>query len=226
MKKLVLSLVIVAGVGMHSFAQESRVKFGVKAGVTFPTLVASGDDSDVKTTTSFYVGGTATFPVSNMFSLQSGLSLVGKGAESSDLDEDFDSQDVTVTGKAKIHPLYLEIPLNAIVNFEAGSGKFYVGAGPYYAFGVGGKIKADVSSTSGGTTASASVKEDIKFGNGDEDTFKSGDFGVNFLAGYQLNNGFNIQAGYGLGLSNVFNIDSDIAKVKNRVFSVGIGYSF
>ena len=226
MKKLVLSLVIVAGLGMHAFAQESQVKFGVKAGVTFPTLVASGDDSDVKTTTSFYVGGTATFPVSNMFSIQSGLSLIGKGAESGDLGEDFDGEDVAITGKAKINPLYLEIPLNAIVKFDAGSGKFFVGAGPYYAFGVGGKIKADVSSSSGGTTASASVKQDIKFGNGDEDTFKSGDFGLNFLVGYELNNGFNIQAGYGLGLSNVLNVDSDIAKVKNRVFSVGLGYSF
>lgn len=226
MKKLVLSLVIVSGMGMHAFAQESPVKFGVKAGVTFPNLVVSGEDSedDVKTTTSFYLGGTVTFPVSDMFSVQSGLSLIGKGTESKELEDG--NTGLSVSGKAKINPFYLEIPVNAIVNFESGNGKFFLGAGPYYAFGVGGKIKFTGSSTSDGSTTTASVKQDIKFGNSAEDTFKKGDFGLNFLAGYEMKNGFNIHAGYGLGLSNVMNVDADVAKVKNSVLSVGLGYSF
>lgn len=219
---------MVAGVGMSAFAQNGPVKFGVKAGATFPNFSISGDASgdDFKTTTSFYVGGTVTFPVSDRFSLQSGLSFIGKGTESDNVSDIEAEAGVTVTGKAKINPLYLELPVNAIVNFEAGNGKFFVGAGPYVAMGIAGKVKVTGSATGNGSTATATVKEDIKFGTGDDDLLKRGDFGLNFLAGYELNNGFNIQAGYGLGLSNLLDVDSNIASMKNRVLSIGVGYSF
>lgn len=218
---------MVAGVGMSAFAQNGPVKFGVKAGATFPNFSISGQDSedDAKMTTSFYIGGTVTVPVSDRFSLQSGLSFIGKGTESDNLSE-FSEDGMSVTGKAKINPLYLELPVNAIVNFEAGNGKFFIGAGPYVAMGIAGKVKVTGSATANGSTTTATVKEDIKFGTGDDDLLKRGDFGLNFLAGYELNNGFNIQAGYGLGLSNLLNVDSNIASMKNRVLSIGVGYSF
>jgi len=207
MKKLLLSLTISAA-ALTASAQTSPVKFGVKAGVTFPTLSISEDeDGAVKSNTGFYVGGTVDFGISEMFSLQPGLTLSNKGAK-------MDILGVT----AKTNLMYIELPVNALVNIPVGDGKVFVGGGPYYGMAISGKNK--VSGSFEGESVSES--EDIEFG--DDGEFKRGDFGVNFLGGYQLNNGFNIHAGYGLGLSNISN-DSD-AKTKNRVFSVGVGFSF
>lgn len=220
MKKLLLSLTILTAMGLTASAQTSPVKFGVKAGATFSNMSFSGSgvSETGKLNTSFYVGGTVDIPVSDMFSVQPGLLYIGKGTKDSG---DFSELGENAEGKAEatINPFYLEIPLNIVANFESGSGKFFVGAGPYYAIGVAGKVK--VKGISGST--SVEVKDDIEYGDGK--AFKRGDFGVNLLTGYQLNNGFNIHAGYGLGLSNIINADGE-GKAKNRVLSVGVGFSF
>lgn len=44
MKKTVLSLLMVAGLGIAANAQTTPIKIGVKAGVTFPTISLSGSD--------------------------------------------------------------------------------------------------------------------------------------------------------------------------------------
>lgn len=208
MKKFLLSLMI-AGAGLAVKAQESGVKFGVKAGVTFPTMSISGDSEGIaKSTTGFYVGGTADFGLGGMFSLQPGLTLSNKGFKFSE-----------EGGSLTTNLMYIEIPVNALVNFPVGDGKVFVGAGPYYGMAISGKHK--LKGTDEGT--SVSVSTDVEFG--DDGTFKRGDFGVNFLAGYQLGNGFNIHAGYGLGLSNVARNSGD-ETAKNRVLSVGLGFSF
>lgn len=114
--------------------------------------------------------------------------------------------------------MYLEIPVNAVYRISG----FYIGAGPYLGFGLSGKIESE--ETFAGEKNSES--EDIKFGSGDDDHLKGTDFGVNFLAGYQLQNNINIGVGYGLGLSNLVPKQVANESVKNRVFSVSIGYSF
>lgn len=220
MKKLLLSLTLLAGLGLAASAQTNQVKFGIKAGVSFPNMSfsATGISESGDMTTSFYVGGTVNIPVDEMFSVQPGLTYIGKGTQQSGSMADILGDDASGNGKVKINPFYLELPVNLIAHFKAGEGKFFVGAGPYYAIGIGGKVK--VKGTDG--VNSGEVKGDIKYGDGE--TFKRGDFGVNFLTGYELSNGFNIHAGYGLGLSNVFN--TDLAKAKHRVLSVGVGYTF
>ncbi|WP_294347757.1 hypothetical protein [uncultured Sphingobacterium sp.] len=52
------------------------------------------------------------------------------------------------------------------------------------------------------------------------------DAGLNLLGGYKLTNGFLINAGYGLGLTNMAKKSVNGVSVKNRVFSVGVGYQF
>lgn len=220
MKKLLLSLTILTGLGLTASAQTSPIKFGVKAGATFSNMSFSGSgvNETGKLNTSFYFGGTVDIPVSEMFSVQPGLLYVGKGTKDSG---DFSEFGEGGSGKAEatLNPHYLEIPLNIVANFESGNGKFFVGAGPYYAIGIAGKVK--VKATDGSN--SVEVKNDIEYG--DDKAFKRGDFGINLLTGYQLNNGFNIHAGYGLGLSNIINAGGE-GKAKNRVLSVGLGYSF
>ena len=60
------------------------------------------------------------------------------------------------------------------------------------------------------------------------DNLKSVDFGVNFLAGYQLSSGLNFGAGYGLGLTNLTPTSTSSTNVEqnNRVLSFTLGYAF
>ncbi|MDQ1149168.1 hypothetical protein [Sphingobacterium zeae] len=60
----------------------------------------------------------------------------------------------------------------------------------------------------------------------DENGVQRFDAGLNLLGGYKLTNGFLINAGYGLGLTNIAKESFDGESVKNRVFSVGVGYQF
>lgn len=229
MKKLFLSLTLLAGLGLTASAQTNPVKFGIKAGATFSNMSFSGQGISLtgSSNTSFFIGGTADIPVGEIFSVQPGLSFIGKGTKQKGAGTTvINGTSTSVIYDDKINPLYLEIPVNLLANFKAGEGKFFVGAGPYYAFGVAGKEKGSYSVATSSLSNSQSIDRNIKYGDKDDADLKRGDFGLNFLAGYQLKNGLSLQAGYGLGLSNVMNNDGQDFTGKNRVFSVGLGYSF
>ena len=230
MKKTIL-LGAIALISLSTFAQDksddSRITYGVKAGVTFPTV--TGGDA-IKSITSFYVGGMVDIPVSSMFSVQPGLSFIGKGyIEELDYSAfGLPEGDVVLTFKS--NPFYIEIPVNLVAKFEAGPGKLFVGAGPYVSFGVAGKLKRTFSGTqladlrAGDSIVADQLKDveaDLKFGTNKD--LKSLDFGLNFLLGYQLTNGLSINGGYGLGLTG---IKTDSASIKNSVISVGLGFAF
>jgi hypothetical protein len=218
MKKTLLSLMIVSAAITAS--AQSPVKLGIKAGTTFSKFSIEGDEGGtIKSNLSFYIGGIVDFPVSDMFSVQPGITLSGKGFK---VDESGSGGGLSGRINVKTNLMYIEVPVNAVFSFPIGNGNIFLGAGPYYGMAITGNVKTKGSMTSDHETTSVSTSDNIEFGkNGD---FKRGDFGANFLGGYQLSNGFNIHAGYGLGLSNIAH-DSE-EKVKNRVISVGLGFSF
>jgi hypothetical protein len=82
MKKLLLSLALVAGLSTAVLAQ-NPVKLGLKAGLAFPNMSISAGGLSIAfdSRTSFYVGGTADFAISNVFSVQPGLTFVSKGTK-------------------------------------------------------------------------------------------------------------------------------------------------
>lgn len=218
MRKPLICLTPLIAATLLTFAQDKPVKFGVKAGLNLPTISISGDEVDdeysdyLKSSTSFYVGANVDFAIGEFISLQPGLTLSGKGYQ---LKGDEDGESFT----DKTNVMYLEIPVNVVAGFAAGPGKVFVGAGPYYGIALSGKNKWEISYE--GETESG--EEDIEFGS-EAEQMKRGDFGVNLLAGYQLTNGLNLHLGYGLGLGNLSNTEG--VSIKNRVFSVGIGFSF
>ena len=247
MKKVILMSAI-ALVSFSSFAQtkatnNAGITYGVKAGVTFPGMTASKSNNDAVSYagrgTQFFGGGVVNVPVSALFTLQPGLSLVGKGFSTEETE--ISGGNTAVTSNKRT-PLYLELPINMIASFDAGNGKFLVGAGPYVSLALGGKIKNSLV-VNGVADAfyTDAADRDLRFGtNTDEDVntgaelkdMKSFDFGLNFLVGYQLSNGLSINAGYGLGL---LNLDSNAGReslknakpsLKNSVFSVGLGFTF
>lgn len=194
------------------FAQGQPLGFGLKAGVNFPKYNFSGSKSDYETnsTTNFHVTAFLDAPLSSNFSVQPGISLQGKGAElhSSEL------------GTYKQNTMYIEVPVNFAVKFPVqNAGNFFLGAGPYVAFGISGKNKYD--------SDWGSTKTDFEF---DKDgTLKGTDFGVNFMGGFQLANGFLIHGGYGLGLTDIRGSNNEYFpedRLTNRVWTVGLGFLF
>lgn len=185
---------------------KAQTSYGVKAGVNFAKLKASGGSltytSDA--TTSFYVTGYADIPVAPSFSLQPGVSLQGKGGKAS-------AGEFGLAEDTKDNLMYIEVPVNLVYYIPTGdAGKVFLGAGPYAGFGIHAK------------TSQGNLSESGSFSDFGYKTFEAG---VNFLAGFKLTNGFLINGGYGLGLTNIYK-DIEGASLKNRVFSVGVGYQF
>jgi hypothetical protein len=229
MKKTILLLTLAAGLTTAVNAQDKSVTFGAKAGLTFPKLATSGQEAaefpDPQANPSFFVGGYADIAISSQFSIQPGLSVLGKGVKYKQSGtEIIDGDSYTYAGSATISTLYLEVPVNVVGKIPAGSGNVFVGAGPYLGYALSGKTKSKLSISGAGMNFSESDEEDMEFGSG-EDEMKRIEFGVNFLGGYELKNGLSINFGYGLGLSNLVNTSGD-GKASNRVLSVGLGFRF
>ncbi|MGE8430442.1 MULTISPECIES: porin family protein [Sphingobacterium] len=207
MKKLLLSAAILFG-SLGAFAQ-GGLGYGLRAGVNIPKY--SFENGSSESNTGFFVTGYLDAPISPNFSIQPGLSLQNKGGK-------YSATVNSATGELKQSIMSLDIPVNLVAKLPTGgSGNFFIGAGPYVGFALSGKNKFEASSNN----SSAKSEWDVEFGSGSGKDLKRTDFGVNFLAGYQLTNGFQINAGYGLGLTN---LAPNSGSIKNRVWSVGIGF--
>ncbi len=215
MKKVLLSLG--AALLMAAGAQ-AQVSYGIKAGVN---LAKMSNFDNAKNNTGFYVTGFADLPVAPQFSIQPGVSLQNKGMKFNE-SETVGGIKGEITNKTSI--MSLEVPVNAVYYIPTGaSGSVFLGAGPYVGFNLSGKNKWDVATSAGQWEGGKSGKEDIKFGS-KEDQMKVVDAGLNFMLGYKMSNGLLINAGYGLGLTNLSNVSGSDNKFSNRVLSFGIGF--
>lgn len=209
MKKL-LFICVGLMMGTVAFAQTSSLGFGLKAGVNFPKYNFSGSNSNFETnsSTNFHVTGFLDAPLGRNFSVQPGISLQGKGGELLS----------SSVGTVSQNTMWLEVPVNFVAKVPMGNSNFFIGAGPYIGFGLSGKNKYD--------SDWGSAEEEFEFGS--NGTLKSTDFGVNFIAGFHLGQGFLIHAGYGLGLSDIRASNNEFFpddRLTNRVFSVGLGFA-
>src|SRR5690606_6495587 len=206
MKKILLSL---AGALLLAVGAQAQVSYGVKAGLNLPKLKFSGDDSNTSYTsdmaTNFHITGYANIFAAQIFTVQPGLSLQGKGGK-------FKSDnflDLEEGEEGTVNFMSIEIPVNAVYYIPTGDvGSVFIGAGPYLGINVAANAK------------SGNVSEKLELGSGEEQ-IKRLDYGANFLAGYKLSNGLLLNVGYGLGLGNLLNVDA--VKMKNQVLSIGVG---
>ena len=199
MKKVLLSLYTALLLAVGANAQTG---YGLKAGVNLPKpkIETSLGDVSTSSSTNFYISGYANIFAAPNFAIQPGLSLQGKGGKRS------------LAGvESTTNLMSIEIPVNAVYYIPAGTGSLFLGAGPYVGFNIAGQDKT------------GDVKTDIKFGSNADET-KVVDYGANLQLGYKLANGFLINAGYGLGLANLSNVDA--LKAYNRVLSFGVGFEF
>ncbi|WP_423149423.1 outer membrane beta-barrel protein [Rubrolithibacter danxiaensis] len=225
MKKLFI-LAIASLIGSSAYSQTttstttttSPLKFGLKVGVNLPKYnVANtdGEDFQTKNTTNFHVTGYLDAPLVGPLYVQPGISLQGKGGKT----------EYGSTASVEDNSMWVEVPVNFVGKIPLGLGgsNIYLGAGPYVAFGVSGERKGKGSV--GNVTYEGN--RDLNFGKDSGDDLKGTDLGVNFLGGVQLGSGFNVGAGYGLGLTDLRpTTDGGDGKVTNRVLSFSVGYSF
>lgn len=113
MKKIILSAFAVCAFALSN-AQDSKLSFGIKAGVNLSSISGmKGDDgSDAKGRTGFYVGGLANYSISDKFSIQPEVLYSMEGADKRALD-------------------YIRIPVMA--KYEVVE-NFSILAGPSFAF--------------------------------------------------------------------------------------------
>lgn len=201
MKKILLSVAAMLMAGA-TFAQ---VKFGIVAGPQFSsqTYKFNGDKETSDLLTGFRGGVTVDLPLADEFYIQPSLLYSGKGGK---------EEVGGLTLKERIH--YLELPINFMFKPEVGAGNLYLGAGPYLAMGLGGKMEGVVGNTV--------VESDIDW----DDSRKRFDAGANLQFGYEMPMGLNFGLYADLGLVNIRqNGDSDNSR-RNTSFGVTVGYKF
>jgi hypothetical protein len=183
---------------------EAQIKFGPKVGMNMSTMTMKtmGISLDPKTLIGFHIGAICEIALGDNFALQPGILYSSKG-----------SKFQVSTESATISPSFVEVPVNAAYSFGPGDIKFSVFAGPYAAYGIGGKWE------SGGESS------DISFGSGDNDDMKPFDFGLNFGVGANIQN-FLISVQYGIGLANLSPDTSNDTEFKNKVIGISLAYLF
>jgi opacity protein-like surface antigen len=213
MKKLFafIALILTITIGRVS-AQDSEISIYAQGGFGFHTVGYGSGGIKPKSILRPHLGILAEKMLQDNLGIQVGLRLAGKGY----MTEDRQTEDVYF--KYQVKTFYLEIPVNVVYKTE----QFYFGAGPYIALGMGGNYTWKGTEVGFGTIEEVDEKEKLSFG-GDEvnDDFKSTDFGLNILAGYQINETMSLSLNYGLGLSDFGHYETAI---KNRGFSISFNY--
>ncbi len=209
MKKFLLSfsaaILITAGA-------QAQTGFGFKAGVNFSSYSygASETLADAKSALNFHITGYVDAHIASWIYLQPEVTLQKKGAklvESSLLGGTEITQSIT----------WLDFPLNFVGKIPVSNeGSLFIGAGPYISFAMDGENKYPVVS------GSPSTQPAFIFGK--DNSWKSTDYGINFLTGFEFWNRFTLNANYRIGMANIAGNTNKWSKdIKNRVFSLGIG---
>lgn len=210
--KTFLSLLGIAGLSIC--AANAQTSYGLKAGLNLGKITSY--DSQ-KFNPSYFVTGFADIPLSGRFSIQPGVSLQSKGTKFVDAIPNWD-QTATDLQTSSLNVMSIEIPVNAVYYIPVGTGDVFLSAGPYLGYNLSGKLK---NSTRNSKTAGS---RDVEF-SGNNKMMNRWDAGVNFAVGYKLSNGFLIQAGYGLGISNL-NAASKSKDFSSRTLNFGVGFQF
>ena len=160
---------------------------------------------DTKALPGFNLGVGMDYGFSENWSLQSGLMISSKGYKVKDY--------------AKVRPIYLDIPILAAYKFNISDNtKFVINAGPYLAFGLGGKCKFD----EGGDYKL------FKGEDGEDAEYSRFDLGIQYGIGLEIGDHYLVNLTGQNGFISPFDYPDgyDGDKPKNMTFSIGVGYRF
>jgi hypothetical protein len=143
------------------------------------------------------------------FSIRTGLTFTGKGGNYIESD---------VPKNLRIY--YFETPIEFIYQEHKGKEGIFLGAGPYFSVGLGGKnYVGDPKKT---------YSEDLNLYR-ETSLFRGGDIGAEGIIGYKLKSGYIVDINYDEGFANILadKTNRNDAKVlRNRTLGISVGYAF
>lgn len=228
MKRISILLIAITAFLLQVKAQKLYVQGGLNLANITKTTDGRTEDNNILA--SFNVGFMGQLEVAPAFAIESGLLLTGRGSKAETY---FNGGNDYV--KSRFNPLYLEMPLNAVVKIPLGTpgnGGIFFNAGPYAAIGIGGKSKRETRflGTNSSSTSSIEFSNDDPFTSEQDDAaydkLKRFDFGLNFGGGIEFKH-IMFKVNYGLGLTKINSTESnnnanDKNKYRTVSFSVGI----
>ncbi len=251
-KQLLLSFIMSLFIS-NFYAQD--IKLAAQLGVNFSSMskkVSSEIEDELFTYFDYRagmrIGLLAEYELKNGLALQSGLFYTQKGyykdlKKMEELINEDSSDKEDVSGKWGNRYNYLEMPFHLVYNIN----DFSLFAGPYLAYGLGGKAIMDLNfkDRDTGETESYKGEADISAVTGDVTgdelfdgdvmntvIYKKFDYGIDLGVGYKYDK-FLAQIQYSIGLVNTIpsisdgeiNVDKDF-NLKNKGFSISISYYF
>lgn len=224
MKKVLFAFALTAAIAISTQAQVY-----IQGGLNLANITKTTDGQTEKNNIlpTFNVGILGRLELDPMFALESGLLLSGHGSKAETY---FTNGNYT---KTKFNPIYLQVPLNAVVKIPLDKGSdIFFNAGPYIAMGIGGKSTREDKylGITSNSTSSIQFSNDDPFTSQQDDAaynkLKRFDFGLNFGGGFEFKH-LILKANYGLGLSKINSTESnntydDKNKYRTLSFSVGV----
>jgi len=208
MKKITGILLSMFLLGTATLQAGEPVRLGIIGGMNSSTLNVSPFVSRV----GFNAGLKAELALPSVATgayLDAGVLLSLKGAKI----------DLGTLGEIAFNPYYLEIPVHMGYQYAVNDRLlFFANAGPYVAYGLTGKIKADMAFTS---DESENIFED--------ENLQRFDFGAGFRIGMELHHKLQLSAGYDFGFISVYSgegyagYDDD---TYNRNLSISLAWMF
>lgn len=205
MKRVVL-FVLALTMSTGAFAQMS---WNVKAGLNVSNHLGSSDANPIA---GVKAGIGMEYRINDLFSIQPSLLIATKGTK-------YEYSSMLATTNVKVNQTYLELPVMAAFRFDiGGNNNVVIAAGPYFAFGIGGKTTVDGSLSSiiwnvdTGNTFGSNRMNTFDCGLGAGVTFEFG----RFFAGVDTE----------IGLMRLYDSSVRSDNIKNVSFSVGVGYRF
>ena len=211
MKKIILSLAIVFGLGIAQISAQG-VSFGIKAEANMSSFILSDFgivESKIGIGGTF--GGFSTISVTENFAIQPELLFHFR---SSGWEEDLGIGAYGVQRiQDNIHYWGMEIPVYALGQWNTVCGsRFFAGVGPYAGFGFSAKLN----------TADTDLYEQFE----GYSMLRRFDFGFGTLFGIEFPNRVQINASYRIGVLNMLDYGRADARALPHTFSLGIGYRF
>src|SRR5690606_18977389 len=223
------ALLFVLIISIHTVNAQTRV--GIRAGMNLSGIHLTdepGERQDTETVPRFQIGLTLDVPVATDFYIQPAALYSGKGFK----------QDggwlVGPDNTFKATVSYFEVPVNLLYTPQLGPGNLIVGAGPYVAYGTGGRWKADQGHILIGDImiepqGDVIFKDDVADGEfGNYLYGKPWDYGVNFLVGYKFFRRITVQVNGQFGVANItpdIGGENPKGNTKNKVYGISIGYN-
>ena len=198
---------------LTDWSAEAQIRFGVKGGGTSSNFIITNNQFGYVPDARFswQAGVLADLGIHRNFSVQPAVLWSNKGFKST-----YNAGNGILI-KYTYEPVYVEVPVLALLKINVGdSFRIYGGAGPYVAFGVGGKITAN------GSAGLGNNESDIKYGNTNAADLKRLDYGGSAALGVEIGSVL-VGVNYNLGLANIYAEESP-TEIRNVSLGLTVGF--